>query len=175
MPPRHDAEPAVTEREDGFPDFVWAVGEEGSDPLVEGAGGAPYRHDQFASSRHYENLERDVADVAALGVRVFRYGMPWRRTELAPGRYDWSAWDRALAACEKAGVEPIVDFCHFGLPDHYAGFLDARWVEGFCRYVDAFLARYRAPRWFTPVNEPGITALMSGLLGSWNDRGRSQA
>ena len=165
----------MKERAGGFPDFVWAVGEEGSDPLVEGPDGRSYRHDQFASSGHWASVERDVADVAGLGVRVFRYGMPWRRTELEPGRYDWSAWDRALAACEKAGVEPIVDFLHFGLPDHYAGFLDAAWVEAFCRYVDAFLARYRAPRWFTPVNEPGITALMSGLLGAWNDRRSSRA
>jgi beta-glucosidase len=157
-----------------FPDFAWAVGEEGSDPSVEGKDGNPFRHDQFAASGHYDAIERDVADVASLGIRIYRYGMPWRRTELAPGRYDWALWDRAFAACERAGVEPIVDLCHFGLPDHYPGFLDARWVEGFCRYVDAFLARYRSPRWFTPVNEPGITALFSGLLGMWNDRGRSR-
>jgi hypothetical protein len=159
----------------GFPEFAWAVGEEGSDPWVEGADGRPHRHDQFAASGHYDRLERDLADVAALGIRIVRYGMPWRRTELAPGRYDWGLWDRALAACERAGLEPIVDFCHFGLPDHYPGFADPRWIEGFCRYVDAFLVRYRAPRWFTPVNEPGITALMSGLLGNWNDRLRSRA
>jgi len=159
---------------DGFPDFAWAVGEEGSDPWVEGRDGRPVRHDQFAASGHYERLECDLADVAELGIGIVRYGMPWRRSELAPGRYDWSLWDRALAACERAGLEPIVDFCHFGLPDHYAGFADPAWVEGFVRYVDAFLARYRAPRWFTPVNEPGITALMSGLLGNWNDRLRSR-
>jgi hypothetical protein len=157
-----------------FPDFAWAVGEEGSDPWVEGKDGQPFRHDQFAASGHYDALERDVADVASLGVRIYRYGMPWRKTEVAPGRYDWALWDRALAACERAGVEPIVDLCHFGLPDHYAGFLDDGWVEGFCRYVDAFLARYHAPRWFTPVNEPGITALFSGLMGMWNDRRRSR-
>ena len=64
----------------------------------------------------------------------------------------------------------MIDLCHFGLPDHYDGFCDGRWVDGFIRYVDAFLARYREPRWFTPVNEPGITAMFSALLGMWNDR-----
>ncbi len=68
------------------------------------------------------------------------------------------------------GSMPVVDLCHFGLPDHYAGFCDPSWVDGFCRYVDAFLARYREPMWFTPVNEPGITALFSARLGMWNDR-----
>lgn len=77
---------------------------------------------------------------------------------------------RALAACERHGLVPVVDLCHFGLPDHHRGFCDPGWVEGFTRYVDAFLARYRDPRWFTPVNEPGITAVMSALFGTWNDR-----
>lgn len=153
----------------GFPDFAWSVGEEGSDPVVL-AGGAPFRHDQYAQSGHYEHLERDLADVAALGVRVFRYGMPWRLAEPEPGRYDWTLWDRALGACAEAGLEPVVDLLHFGLPDHQPRFADPAWVEAFCRYVDAFLARYREPRWFTPVNEPGITALLTARFGIWNDR-----
>ncbi len=158
----------------GFPDFAWAVGEEGSDPIVL-RDGAEFRHDQFAASGHYDRMEQDVADVAALGVAVFRYGMPWRLAEPAPGVYDWTLWDRALAACEAAGVEPIVDLCHFGLPDHSPGFCDPVWVDGFCRYVDAFLDRYSGPRWFTPVNEPAGTAAGSGLLGAWNDRRSSQS
>ncbi len=153
----------------GFPDFAWAVGEEGSDPVVLREG-VPYRHDQFAASRHYDLMQRDLDAVASLGVQVYRYGMPWRLTEPEPGVYDWDWWDRALGACARAGLVPVVDLCHFGLPDHSPGFCDASWVEGFCRYVDAFLARYPEPRWFTPVNEPGGVALASGLLGGWNDR-----
>src|SRR3546814_2726269 len=38
----------------------------------------------------------------------------------------------------------------------------------------SFLARYRDPLWFTPVNEPGITALFSARLGMWNDRRASE-
>ena len=155
-----------------FPDFAWVVGEEGSDPVVL-RDGTPYRHDQFTSSGHYDLMRGDLADVAALGVRIFRYGMPWRLTETAPGRFDWSLWDRAFAACDAAGLEPVVDLCHFGLPDHYLGFCDATWVNGFCDYVDAFLARYPKPRWFTPVNEPAVTAMASALRGAWNDRRNS--
>src|SRR5690606_10406434 len=65
--------------------------------------------------------------------------------------------------------------CHFGLPDHYSGFCEPEWVEGFIRYVDAFLDRYREPVLFTPVNEPMITASCSALLGFWNDRRASLA
>jgi hypothetical protein len=159
---------------DAFPEFAWAVGEEGSDPVVT-VDGQPFRDDQFAQSGHDNHLEADLQAIASLGGKVVRYGMPWRLTEPEARRYDWSPWDRALGACADAGVEPVVDLLHFGLPDHYAGFADPAWVDGFCRYVDAFLARYREPRWFTPINEPGITALLSARLGSWNDQLASKA
>ena len=146
-----------------------ACGEEGSDPLVV-HDGRTVRVDEYAASGHLERLDGDLADVAGLGVRVWRYGMPWRLAEPEPGVYDWTLWDRALPACERHGLTPVVDLCHFGLPDHYPGFCDPAWVEGFGRYVDAFLARYRTPMWFTPVNEPGITALFSARFGMWNDR-----
>ncbi|MBX3314680.1 MAG: family 1 glycosylhydrolase [Actinobacteria bacterium] len=152
-----------------FPAFAVACGEEASDPWVL-HDGAPVRVDELARSGHLDHLDDDLAAVAALGVQVWRYGMPWRLTEPEPGVFDWSLWDRALAACEHHGLTPVVDLCHFGLPDHYDGFCDPAWVEGFGRYVDAFLARYPEPRWFTPVNEPVITASFSALLGMWNDR-----
>lgn len=156
-----------------FPDFAVACGEEGSDPLVI-HDGKVVRVDQFAASGHLVRLEEDLADVAGLGIGVWRYGMPWRLTETEPGHYDWSSWDRALGACEDAGLSPVVDLCHFGLPDHYRGFCEPGWVHGFVEYVEAFLTRYPGPLWFTPVNEPGITALMSALLGAWNDARASE-
>ncbi len=154
---------------DEFPDFAWAVGEEGSDPVVL-RDGVPYRQDQFAQSGHYSHVEDDLRSIAALGVRIVRYGVPWRLSEPEPGRYDWTLWDRALAGCADHGVEPIVDLLHFGLPDRFDGFADRRWVDSFTRYVEAFLDRYAEPRWFTPINEPGVTAENSGCLGLWNDR-----
>lgn len=158
---------------DGLPPFLVACGEEASDPLVW-HDGREVRVDQLAASGHLERQDADLADVAALGVRWWRYGVPWRLTEPEPGVYDWSLWDQALAACERHALEPVVDLCHFGLPDHYAGFCEPDWVEGFGRYVEAFLARYPGPRFFTPVNEPSITAQCSGRWGIWNDRRASR-
>ena len=159
---------------DGFPSFAVAVGEEASDSVVV-HDGTLVRVDELAASRHLERQAGDLGDVAGLGVDLFRYGMPWRLTEVAAGEYDWRLWDQALAACEVAGLTPIVDLLHFGLPDHLGGFCDARFIDAFCAYVDAFLARYRHPMLFTPVNEPGITATMSARFGIWNDRRASEA
>lgn len=152
-----------------FPDLLVSVGEEGSDPIVTHDGG-DHRVDEFARSGHLERMAADLGDVAGLGVRVVRHGMPWRLTEPEPGAYGWTLWDRMLATCEAQGLEPIVDLLHFGLPDHLPGFVDRSFVEAFWRYVDAFLARYPQIAWFTPVNEPGVHALMSARFGLWNDR-----
>ena len=90
----------------GFPQFAWACGEEGSDPIVS-HDGELVRVDEFALSRHLENQDADlaaIAGLAGLGIHVWRYGMPWRLTERQPGIYDWTLWDRALAACERHGL-----------------------------------------------------------------------
>ena len=160
--------------EEGFPAFAVACGEEASDPIV-GHEGRDVRVDELAASGHLERQDEDLADVASLGVRWWRYGMPWRLVEPTEGTYDWTLWDRAFAACDRNGLEPIVDLCHFGLPDHHRGFGDPAWVDGFARYVDAFLDRYPEPRFFTPVNEPAMTARCAGLWGVWNDRKASEA
>jgi beta-glucosidase/6-phospho-beta-glucosidase/beta-galactosidase len=157
-----------------FPDFAVASGEEASDPIVLHEGRA-VRVDELAASGHLDHQDDDLASIAALGVQVWRYGMPWRRTEPEAGVYDWSLWDRALDACARHHLVPVVDLCHFGLPDHYAGFCDPGWVDGFVRYVDAFLARYSEPMFFTPVNEPVITAMCSARWGIWNDRRAGRA
>ena len=141
-----------------FPRFAVGCGEEASDPWVR-HDGADVRVDELARSGHLDRQDSDLADVAGLGVGVWRYGMPWRLTEPSPGVYDWQWWDRALEACDRHDLTPVVDLCHFGLPDHFpGGFGDRSWVDGFVRYTEAFLDRYPDPRWFTPVNEPGITA-----------------
>jgi beta-glucosidase/6-phospho-beta-glucosidase/beta-galactosidase len=158
----------------GFPDFAVASGEEASDPIVH-YDGRLVRVDELRASEHLEHQDDDLAAVAGLGVQVWRYGMPWRLAEPEPGVYDWTLWDRALAACDRHELAPVVDLCHFGLPDHYDRFCNRSWVDGFVRYVDAFLARYREPMFFTPVNEPMITAMCSGLLGVWNDRRSSRS
>ncbi len=152
-----------------FPRFAWGSGEECSAPTVHHEG-AVVRVDEMESTGHYRNMDLDLALAAGLGVDVWRYGIPWHRVETAPGCYDWELWDRALAGCRREGLEPVIDLCHFGLPDHYGGFSDPGWVEGLVDYAEAFLARYPDPTLFTPVNEPLATAGVSCLYGQWNDR-----
>lgn len=154
-------------------EFIWAVGEESSDPLVPFEG-KRVRIDQMETTGHLGRLESDFADIAELGVRYIRYGINWRRTEPEQGRFEWSLWDRAVSAAERLQLELIVDLLHFGVPDWLSGVGDPRLPQAFLRYSEAFLSRYPQPRWFTPVNEPYIAALMSCKLGFWNEAERSE-
>lgn len=161
--------------ESGFPDFAVACGEESSDPLVV-HDGDQVRVDQLAASGHLDRQDGDLAAVAGLGVRWWRYGMPWRLVETEPGSYDWALWDRAMAACERHGREPIVDLCHTsGCRITTPGSATRRGSRGSSGMSTPSWPATGGPRFFTPVNEPSITARCAGLWGIWNDRRASPA
>jgi beta-glucosidase/6-phospho-beta-glucosidase/beta-galactosidase len=69
------------------------------------------------------------------------------------------------------GIVPIIDLCHFGVPDWIGGFDNPDWPELFADYAKAFAERFNWVRFYTPVNEIFVAAEFSGLLGWWNERG----
>ncbi len=149
--------------------FYWMVGEESSDPVVNYQG-RRVRVDQMETTGHLARMEQDLADIAALGATHVRYGVNWRRVQPdGPRGFSWELWDRALAGCAAAGLVAVVDLLHFGAPDWLTGVADPGLPGAFLRYTEAFLRRYREPAWFTPVNEPFITAHFSTGIGIWNE------
>ncbi|HKF86379.1 MAG TPA: family 1 glycosylhydrolase, partial [Candidatus Limnocylindrales bacterium] len=151
--------------------FVFATGIECSAPIV--AGGV--RHDQLLSTGHWTRFAEDAALVRELGIPFLRYGIPFHVVAREAGTFDWDWTDRALAVLREEGIAPIVDLLHFGVPDDIAGIGDPRLVARYVSFVEAFVERYPWIRWFTPVNEPYITALFSGRRGYWNERGTDDA
>ena len=143
-----------------FPDFAVASGEEASDPLVL-HGGEVVRVDELAGERAPRPARGDLADVAGLGVDVWRYGMPWRLTEPEPGIYDWTLWDRALAACDRAGLSRSSTCATSGCPTTTPASATRRGSRASAATSTPSSPATREPTWFTPVNEPGITALFS--------------
>jgi beta-glucosidase/6-phospho-beta-glucosidase/beta-galactosidase len=70
----------------------------------------------------------------------------------------------------RRGLEPIADLMHFGVPDDLSGIGDPRLPDRYRAYAAAFADRYPWVRWYTPVNEPFITAWFSARVGWWNER-----
>ncbi|HEX5826840.1 MAG TPA: family 1 glycosylhydrolase [Candidatus Limnocylindrales bacterium] len=151
--------------------FVFATGIECSAPIV--AGGV--RHDQLLSTGHWTRYEEDARLIRTLGIPFVRYGIPFHVVARDPGRFDWEWTDRALETLRDEGIAPIVDLLHFAVPDDLWGVGDPRLVGRHAAFVEAFVTRYPWIRWFTPVNEPYITALFSGRRGYWNERGTDDA
>ncbi len=146
--------------------FMFATGVENSCPTV--AGGR--RVDEMQSCGHYDRWREDFACVVELGIGYLRYGPPLHRCWLGDGRHDWSFADEAFAELKRLHVMPIVDLCHFGVPDWIGNFQNPEFPALFARYAAAFARRFPWVQLYTPVNEMYICAQFSGRYGWWNER-----
>jgi beta-glucosidase/6-phospho-beta-glucosidase/beta-galactosidase len=149
--------------------FMMATGLECSYPTVQGG----RRRDELEATHHYERWREDFELCRSIGARYVRYGLPYYRMHLGPGRYDWSFADEVLPAMWDLGLIPIADLCHFGVPDWVGGFQNCDWPAYFCEYAAAFAERYPWIKFYTPVNEMLVCARMSGLHGIWNEQEKS--
>jgi beta-glucosidase/6-phospho-beta-glucosidase/beta-galactosidase len=65
---------------------------------------------------------------------------------------------------------PIVDLCHFGVPDFIGDFQNPDFPKLFADYAGAFARRFPWVQLYTPVNEMYICALFSARYGWWNEQ-----
>jgi hypothetical protein len=153
--------------------FVVATGFECSAPIARGG----VRMDEIAKTFHRERYAEDFALAAGFGIRFVRFGLPFHEIAHSdqPSSYDWSWTDAAMQALRDAGLEPILDLLHFNLPDDVGGVTDRRLVDRFERFVVEVVARYPWVRYYTPVNEPFVFAMLSTQGGLWYERTRTDA
>src|SRR5919199_757865 len=151
-------------------DFMFATGIECSYPTIQNG---RVRRDQLDECGHYQHWKEDLQLVKDLGLRVLRYGFPYYRTHLGPGKYDWSFTDEVMAEIQRLEITPILDLLHFGLPNWLGDFQNPELPVYFAEYADAVAERYPWVRYYTPVNEIYITARASAKDGVWNEQLRS--
>jgi beta-glucosidase/6-phospho-beta-glucosidase/beta-galactosidase len=149
------------------PGFIFATGIENSVPTIEGG---KVRMDEMEKCGHYKHWRTDFALVQELGINFLRYGPPLHRTFLGPERYDWEFADVTFAELCRCNLIPIVDLCHFGVPDWLGNFQNPDFPELFASYAKAFAERFPWVQLYTPVNEMFICAVFSGLYGWWNEQ-----
>jgi beta-glucosidase len=149
------------------PLFLFATGIENSAPTIENG---RIRRDQMEECGHYEHWRRDFELVEDLGIRFLRYGPPLHRTFVGPGRYDWDFADQSFAQLKAKDVVPIVDLCHFGVPDWIGNFQNPDFPALFAEYAGAFARRFPWVQLYTPVNEMFICATFSAATGYWNEQ-----
>ncbi|MEJ7667002.1 MAG: family 1 glycosylhydrolase [Hymenobacter sp.] len=70
----------------------------------------------------------------------------------------------------RRNIMPIVDLCHFGVPDWLGNFQNPDFPALFAGYAGAFAKRFPWVQLYTPVNEMYICAEFSALYGWWNEQ-----
>jgi beta-glucosidase/6-phospho-beta-glucosidase/beta-galactosidase len=148
--------------------FRWAVGIENT--FVPHTRAGHRRLDEYELMDHYRQWRDDVDRAADLGISTIRYGIPWYRVNPRPGVFDWSWTDEVLAhLVGRRGLAPIVDLLHYGTPlwlDN--AFLNTSYPARIAEFAARFAERYAGlVSWYTPVNEPAVTANFCGRDGRW--------
>jgi len=149
---------------------MFATGMENSYPTIILPNGKTKRVDEMEKSNHYERWQEDFHLVKELGIEFLRYGPPYYKTHIGPGRYDWSFSDETFTKLKELHITPIVDLCHFGVPDWIGNFQNPDFVHHFPEYAKAFATRFPDLHLYTPINEIFITAMFSAQYGWWNER-----
>jgi beta-glucosidase/6-phospho-beta-glucosidase/beta-galactosidase len=149
-------------------DFIWATGIE--DTFVPQTRPGHRALDEYQLMGHYEHWREDLALGRELGVSAIRWGVPWYRVEPLRGEFDWRWTDEVIPyLVDELGIEPIIDLMHYGCPFWLRReFASDEYPEAVAAYAGAFAERYRSRvRWYTPLNEPIVTALFCGKRGLW--------
>ncbi len=149
---------------------MFATGIENSIPTIHNG---RTRIDQMEACRHYRHWKLDFDCVQEIGLEYLRYGPPLHTTYLGPGRHDWEFADLTLGDLRRRDIVPIVDLCHFGVPDWIGDFQNPDFPQLFALYAGAFAERFPWVQLYTPVNEMFVCAVFSARYGWWNEQLKS--
>jgi beta-glucosidase/6-phospho-beta-glucosidase/beta-galactosidase len=166
-PPPRRPKTSGARRKEGATGFMFATGIECSYPTIEGG---RWRRDEMESTRHYELWQEDLRLAREIGISHIRYGPPLHLIYEEPGRYNWDYIDPQMAELKEFGPEPIVDMCHFGVPEWLGNLQNPDIAPALAEYAGAFAERFPWVRFYTPVNEMYVSARMSALDGLWNEQ-----
>lgn len=148
--------------------FLWAGGVE--DTFVPQTRPGHRSLDEYELMGHYEHWREDLALGRELGLKALRWGIPWYKVEPEPGRFDWRWIDEVIPyLVEELKITPIIDLMHYGTPFWLSReFANRDYPKFVARYAAEFANRYKSLiRFYTPLNEPIINALMCGMRGLW--------
>jgi beta-glucosidase len=149
-------------------DFLWAGGIE--DTFVPQTRNGHRALDEYELMGHYEHWREDLTLARELGLKALRWGVPWYKVEPESGVFDWRWTDEVIPfMVEELKILPIIDLMHYGTPFWLTReFANKDYPKFVARYAAEFSNRYKSLiKWYTPLNEPIINALMCGMRGLW--------
>jgi len=149
--------------------FMFATGIENSYPTIKLPDGRMKRVDEMEKTDHYNRWQEDFMLLKDVGIEFLRYGSPYYSVHEAPGKYNWDFTDATFNKLKELHVTPLVDLCHFGVPDWMGNFQNPDFPHYFAEYARAFAQRFPDLHFYTPINEIFIAAMFSAQYGWWNE------
>lgn len=108
----------------------------------------------------YHTYKEDIALLAEMGFKVFRFSMAWARVfpdgdNLQPNEEALEYYDKVVDECLKHGITPLVTISHFDMPivliEKFGGWYNRKLIDLFVRYAEVLLNRYKGKvqHWIT--------------------------
>ncbi len=118
----------------------------------------------------YHRFGDDVAILAGLGLRAYRFSIEWARIEPEEGFFSRAALDhyqRCIDACRSRGVSAVLTFQHFTQPLWQArkgGFTDPGFSDRFARFCDVAASRLSGFDIACTLNELNLPVIFRDIL-----------
>jgi beta-glucosidase len=152
--------------EDGRGRSIWDTFSDVPGAIADGQSGVE-------ACDHYHRFPEDVALMAGIGARAYRFSVSWPRVQpdgTGPANEPGLAfYDRLVDALLEANVQPLVNLFHWDLPQALqdrGGFANPGIVDAFAEYTALVAARIgdRVSDWMT-FNEPAVFAFLGHADG----------
>lgn len=177
------AGPALAQgRQRKFPDgFIWSASTAGHQVegnnvnsdcwYLENIEPTVYAERSGDAANSFELWPADLQLVLDRGLNAYRFSLEWARIEPEPGMFSIAMLDhyqRIIAACNEAGIRPLVTFNHFTTPVWFAassGWLNEDAPDLFARFCDR-AARHLADGigHAMTLNEPNLSGVLQEVL-----------
>ncbi|MCH4183834.1 MAG: glycoside hydrolase family 1 protein [Prevotella sp.] len=146
-------------------------------PIVQGTS------DWKVTSDHYHRYKEDIALMAEMGFKEFRFSIAWPRIipdgdgEVNPKGI--AHYHDVIDECLKYHIEPVVTLYHFDLPlalqKKYGGWSSRQCIDDFVRYCEVCFKEYgEKAHYFLTINEQNMMTLFN-MGGYKKDKERYQA
>ncbi|MFU2205147.1 glycoside hydrolase family 1 protein [Streptococcus pluranimalium] len=139
--------------------------------------------DWKVASDHYHRYKEDIALLAEMGLKVYRFSIAWTRI-IPDGDGDINPkgvahYHKVIDECLKYGIEPVVTLYHFDLPyaleEKYGGWRSRQCIDAFERYAEVCFKEYGSKvKYFLTINEQNMMVMFN--LGNFeNEKVKYQA
>lgn len=130
--------------------------------------------DLTVCSDHYHHYKEDIALMAEMGFKVYRFSIAWTRIlplgtgEINPKGIDF--YNKIIDECLKYDIVPLVTMFHFDMPaelDKRGGWSKRESIDWFVDFAKILFENYgdRVKYWLT-INEQNMLTLAGPAIGS---------